>query len=42
MVGVEDSMNEMREFINMAVRYLLELRVVCVLYVCVACVLGVC
>ena len=39
----EDSMNELREYINMAVRYTLEilmLCVLCVLNVCVACVLG--
>ena len=44
MVGVEDNMNYLRECTNVAVRYSLELLVVCVLcvlHVCVACGLGV-
>ena len=44
MVGVDYSMNELRECINMAVGYPLELLVLCVLcvlHVCVSCVLGV-
>lgn len=44
MVGVENSMNELIECINMAVGYPLELLVLyvlCVLHACVAIVLGV-
>ena len=43
--SLEETMNEMRELIKMAVRYLLDLCVLYVLYMlymCVGCVLGVC